>query len=411
MQVRRCAALLVEPRETVEFDLAGLLGGGSGLHECRGWVALAAHCDGEIPLDAGEFALLGAVSPERWRSLDALSREHPCVVLEALLAKGLLIAQEPTEGALRRFARADDAVRAVHWRGLPAVAHRHTRWQDVDTQEAERLFSGTGPRTFLERLGPAPGAVVERVAAATRLPLEKPPCSSLDAVVDRRVTCRNYDAGPLAHDVFSAVLYRTFGARAVSDYVPGVQLLKKGVPSAGGLHATEAYLLARNVEGVAPGLYHYHPVEHALEPLGVLSPADAAALARRFVAGQAYYADAPVQVALVARFERNFWKYRNHAKAYRAVVLDAGHLSQLLYLVATELGLGAFITAAINEGAVERACSLEPMREGPLAVCGFGRRAERRETVEFDPGHAVWPEPAGGLKLEDAMLDPAAMDE
>jgi putative peptide maturation dehydrogenase len=171
-----------------------------------------------------------------------------------------------------------------------------------------------------------------------------------------------------------------------------VQLLKKGVPSAGGLHAVEAYLLIQRVEGIPAGLYHYQPIAHALEPVRELDASEAASLARRFVAAQAYYAGAPLQIALVARFERNFWKYRNHAKAYRAVILDAGHLSQALYLAATELDLGAFITAAINEVEIEQAFGLEPMTEGPLAVCGFGVRAQERETVEFDPAHKVWPE-------------------
>ena len=92
-----------------------------------------------------------------------------------------------------------------------------------------------------------------------------------------------------------------------------------------------------------------------------------------------------------SRFRRNFWKYRNHAKAYRALILDVGHLSQTMYLAATELGLAAFITAAINEVDFEQAFGLDPLEEGPLAVCGFGMRAAQRGEVEFDPLNAVWP--------------------
>ena len=73
------------------------------------------------------------------------------------------------------------------------------------------------------------------------------------------------------------------------------------------------------------------------------------------------------------------------------MILDAGHLSQALYLAATEMRLGAFITAAINEAEIEQAFELEPMSEGPLAVCGFGVRAADKVTVEFDPAHKVWP--------------------
>jgi SagB-type dehydrogenase family enzyme len=99
---------------------------------------------------------------------------------------------------------------------------------------------------------------------------------------------------------------------------------------------------------------------------------------------------AQVFVIPVSRFRRNFWKYRNHTKAYRALVLDVGHLSQTTYLAATELGLAAFITAAVNEVDIEHAFGLDPLEEGPLAVCGFGIRAAELGEIEFDPLHRVW---------------------
>lgn len=165
--------------------------------------------------------------------------------------------------------------------------------------------------------------------------------------------------------------------------------LKKNAPSGGGLHATEAYLLARDVEGLAPGLYHYHPVDHALEPLPALGE-PLHALSQRMLAGQHWFADAPAQVVLAPRYARSFWKYRNHPKAYRALILDAGHLSQLLYICATQMGLAAFVTSAINEADIEQAFGMDPLLEGPLAVCGFGWRADAMSTTEFDPTGEVW---------------------
>jgi SagB-type dehydrogenase family enzyme len=86
---------------------------------------------------------------------------------------------------------------------------------------------------------------------------------------------------------------------------------------------------------------------------------------------------------LAARFERAFWKYRNHRKALTALVMDAAHLSQTLYLVATELGLGAFVTAAINNADIEERLGLDGYRQGVLAVGGFGRPAA--QPSPFDP--------------------------
>ena len=65
--------------------------------------------------------------------------------------------------------------------------------------------------------------------------------------------------------------------------------------------------------------------------------------------------------------------------------LDAGHLSQNLYLSATEQGYGAFVTGAINDECAERLFELDGVTVGAIAVCGFGRRAEGLLTTEFDP--------------------------
>ena len=90
-------------------------------------------------------------------------------------------------------------------------------------------------------------------------------------------------------------------------------------------------------------------------------------------------------VVLAARFQRTYWKYRNHAKAWKVIQLDAGHLSQNLYLSATELGYGAFITAAMNDECAERCFELDGVDAGAVAVCGFGRRSGALANVELDP--------------------------
>ena len=98
---------------------------------------------------------------------------------------------------------------------------------------------------------------------------------------------------------------------------------------------------------------------------------------------------------LAPRFGRNFWKYRNHPKAYRVAILDVGHLSQSLQVAATPLGLGTFVTAAINEVDIERALGLDGFDESPLAVCGIGIRADAMTTSELDPNGKVWPRKRG----------------
>ncbi|MFA7322028.1 MAG: putative peptide maturation dehydrogenase [Dokdonella sp.] len=388
MHIRRCAVVFIEPRERLDFDLGRLVTGGTGVEMVREWIALAAHLDDEIALDTAEVTALGALSLEKWIDFDDACRTLPREVLERLLDKGLLLGDGDENAGTRER---DEQVRTSHWRGLAATVHRHTRWSGVDTLEAERRFGEETDRPFLERLGEPETPVRERVESNQRIALGKPTDSALEALIRQRVTCRNWDVSrPLSAEDFASTLYRTFAARAVSDE-PGITVMKRAAPSAGGLHPTEAYLLVQNVEGVTPGLYHYHPIDHALEPLGDIAAEDSQALALRIVAGQRHFMKAHVIIILASRFRRTFWKYRNHAKAYRAIILDAGHLSQALYLAAAERGLAAFITAAVNERDIEEIFGLDPMLEGVLAVSGFGWRGELVDEVEFDPLGSVWP--------------------
>ena len=90
--------------------------------------------------------------------------------------------------------------------------------------------------------------------------------------------------------------------------------------------------------------------------------------------------EAPPETRLVAaeervgpaRLDRHHWKYRNHPKAYKAVLLDSGHLSQTFYLLATERRLGAFYTAAINDLDVAARLGLRPQIEIAIGASGIG---------------------------------------
>jgi putative peptide maturation dehydrogenase len=220
--------------------------------------------------------------------------------------------------------------------------------------------------------------------------LPEPEAGALDALLAARTTCRNFDESAIPLSGVSNLLHRVFAAQSAQEVIPGATMLKKNSPSGGGLHPIEAYLLVQRVEGLDPGVYHYACRHHALEPLQRLPSEEAANCARELVAGQSWFANAPVLVLMAARFERTHWKYPHHAKAWRVVHLDAGHLSQSLYLHATEQGYGAFITAAINDECAERMFELDGISVGAIAVCGFGKRAAEMTNVEFDPlGKAV----------------------
>jgi putative peptide maturation dehydrogenase len=388
MQLRRCAIVLMEPRERFDFAFESILSGGSGLDATREWVALAAHLPEPVVVSAEEIALLGAFSPTEWigrAQADALGSE---ALIDTLLKKGLLIADDARHIATRER---DERIRDTHWHPYTATVQAFGRWEGVTSGDQVRSIGIVSVADLVAELGEPPPHFHARVPAAQRIRLDDPESSPLDDLLRGRTTCRNYDTTrTLPRPLMSRLLHRVFGAQATQPVIDDVAIVKKTSPSAGGLHPTEAYLLIQRVDGVSPGLYHYHAGDHALEPLRSVDADEAYALAMKFLAHQHWFAAAHVIVILAPRFKRSFWKYRQHAKVYRALTLDVGHLSQTLQISATEFGLGAFVTAAINEGDIEQALDLDPMQESPLAVCGFGWRAAARSRMEFDPLHAVW---------------------
>lgn len=383
MRVRRCAVVFIEPREEVSFDLDALLEGGNGVLREQRWLALAPHLGHEVEIDEAELRLLGAMSPDHWMSAKQIPAEK--TVVTRLLAEGLLLGDGKRHAGMRER---EEHFRGTHWHPLGATFHAFTRWSGVDTVQSVK---DSGTETALEMrsvLGIPPAATTRRAQHARALP--RIPPTPFDDLLARRTTCRNFDPSrkvPFA--LFAQMMQRVFAAQAEVRVTDDTVILKKNVPSGGGLHPMDCYLAVQHVEGVEPGLYHYHAQDHALEAL----PEPGMPL-RVFMlhmtAQQHWFADAHVMVLLAPRFDRTFWKYRRHAKAYRVVAMEAGHLSQMLYLAATEVGLGAFVTGAINEVELEEAFGLDPINQGAMAICGFGWRGAVMETAELDPAERVW---------------------
>lgn len=399
MQVRRCAVLFIEPREELGIDWSSLFAGTSALSATMRWVALAPHLGAECEIDAAELSLLGSVGQTQWQSRTEVEERFGAASVARMLEIGLLIGDgthDSDDATGAYFRERDTTLRSQHWRPMSALAHAFSRWEGMKVESGmqfptfEQLVDnyGTPPLPAIDRVAAtdasASGVTDADAASDPTIALPPPSAGPLDDILLHRYTGRNFDSEavlPLA--VLTRMLQRTFGAHDQRMMAPDAWVLKKAVPSAGGLHPIEAYVLVQRVEGVPTGLYHYHPVKHTLTPLKSLTAGQAGALALQAVADQDWFADAPVMVVLAARVERNFWKYRNHTKAYRALMLDAGHLSQTWYLLAGEAGMPAFITAAINEVDLEQAFGLDPLRDAVIAVCGCGVSNGGDKTVEM----------------------------
>ena len=320
------------------------------------WRANAHHLNGElVELEEWMVLALGRVSPSNWASPDDFGVSYDQAL--ELLDRGLLIAfEEPGEPVVHaRYRSADERMRETNWWSLAAVCAAQGRWSCIDSA-ADMEKNGTNAITGLvDRLG-TPSWEPEihaDVHLSRRAPVD------FDKLLRRRATCRSFPDQFIDLDELSSMMDRVFAATHVEEPAEGLRFLKRSSPSGGGLHATDAFLLIQRVTGLAPGLYRYLPETHALSRLDEGSEG-IEQLAAQMVAGQHWFANAPVMVVLSPRYTRNFWKYRHHAKAYRAIVLEAGHLSQTLYMSATEVGLGAYVTCAINETMLEQVFEPRP---------------------------------------------------
>ncbi len=380
MLVRRCKHLFLESKREQIFSLDDVLHGGNGMMPRTCWLALAPHLDAPVEISHEMLKLLGDYDAEVWTAT-AVSSEPQ--VLD-LIEKGLLLVKDDS----RAVAARDERMRTMGWWGPAAMVHWQSRWNGRDSAAAIESAGIQTAAGLQARFGPPPA--VTKPPLGTRVVLPAVPIDDADQRLRQRCTCRNFDVSQqLQLSTVSQLLQRVLGATGRYLLDENSVFIKRNAPSAGGLHATEAYIIVQHVDGLDRGIYHYHPLEHALTPMPGAFEVDAG-LTVDFVAGQHWFANAHVLIVLAPRFDRLHWKYRDHAKAYRAVTLDVGHLSQLLLTCATELGLGAFVTAAINERDIEQALGFDPMEQSPLAICGFGLRDEVMTTTEFDPGEAVW---------------------
>ena len=210
VRVRRCAILMLEPRERLEFSLASIMSGGAGLEKTVEWIALVPHEDAETPVDILEMEILGVVSPSEWVEMGQLQERHSPEVLDSLLRKQLLVVEAGDAD------HRDRKLRSRHWRPASAIMHYASRWRGIGADDNKEDLSETLGGKLADWQGLPPPPVRERVEAEARLRLPKVESSAFEDLLRERTTCREFDSTrKLSLSQFSAVLFRAFGARAI----------------------------------------------------------------------------------------------------------------------------------------------------------------------------------------------------
>jgi SagB-type dehydrogenase family enzyme len=147
------------------------------------------------------------------------------------------------------------------------------------------------------------------------------------------------------------------------------------------LYPNEIYVAAQDVADLPSGLYNHQVMDGSLVELSKapVGPQVHRALTKK---GRSI---PTASLLITGIFFRSAWKYR--ARAFRYVLLDAGHLIENLVLVARAHGYGFSVHYDFDDIALERLLGIDPKREACLAVInlyserGAGRRVpdETRE--------------------------------
>lgn len=154
------------------------------------------------------------------------------------------------------------------------------------------------------------------------------------------------------------------------------------VPSAGARHPFECYPLILNVDGLEPGLYHYLPMDHSLELLSSVDPEDETLLSRVSVSvrGQKWVQKANVIFYYSVVWYRGEWRYTFNAQ--RVMLIDAGHVTENLYLACSALGLGTCAIAAMDSEAANGLFSLDGEEEEIFYCAPVGTISSANEEKE-----------------------------
>jgi SagB-type dehydrogenase family enzyme len=138
-------------------------------------------------------------------------------------------------------------------------------------------------------------------------------------------------------------------------------------PSGGSLCSADLYVLAWDVEGLEPGIYHYDGSRHQLEVLQPGSPRDAL----RPLLGPAALVDrsafAIVQSSHLYRLSSKYGP-----RAYRYTHLDAGVMIHSLRLVGQAVGLPVWNVGQFVDDAIGELLGIPPLQEFPSQIVLVG---------------------------------------
>jgi SagB-type dehydrogenase family enzyme len=183
---------------------------------------------------------------------------------------------------------------------------------------------------------------------------------TLTEALQARRTVRHFATRPLDLGLLSQLLWEAGGMSDPQGH--------RTSPSAGATYPLDLYVVVgeRGVPNLPAGIYHYDVHAQALAPR---ARGDFRTAVARVCLNQAWMTEAPVLVVITGEYRRCTARYGQ--RGIRYTHMEAGNVSQNLFLAAESLGLGAGIVGAFEDQALAEVLKLPPGHE-PLLVMPVG---------------------------------------
>jgi len=139
-----------------------------------------------------------------------------------------------------------------------------------------------------------------------------------------------------------------------------------GTPSAGALYSIDAYIVCRNCADMEPGIYYWRS---GAQDLIFLRPlCEASDISTKY--NSPVHQNVSAIIFLVSRINPVFEKYG--LRSIRLLLLEAGHFSQSLWLLATSLNLGFLIRDDFFDQDIARYLGIHPANQRTLVSIMLG---------------------------------------
>ncbi|MCX8200918.1 MAG: SagB/ThcOx family dehydrogenase [Candidatus Caldarchaeum sp.] len=172
----------------------------------------------------------------------------------------------------------------------------------------------------------------------------------------------------------ASILFFTGGITRAVKYFDGVHYFR-AAPATGALYPIELYVVAGDVEGLSPGVYHFDPKTFSLN---VLRRGDYRSFLARY--SHPSVSESSAAVVFTSIPWRNAWKYRE--RSYRHWFWDSGVMVANMFACCNAFGLKSFFAAGFVDEKVNDLVGVDGVKEAAIIVASIGSSEKTPETVE-----------------------------